>query len=246
MKMTKKHFFKEKLFFKEAKALTLASMSKENAIDYKIVNFSLTTCGLSFVFFVCCLIGLSFEPVRHTAGLSAICSFFIFLFFLFVSFFAQPSPSFYNDTLEEIINNVKKLKRKQLEKYGDSEISPAMHYWGISQSFKKDKNAIYFESLEKFSKALPLQINDQDSHGNTIMHRMLMDDPDSPFIPTALLLNADIHIENKKGISVYQLIKQQKTQYLDFINKSMTIAEKNTLSDTIFVSSSKKIPVNRI
>lgn len=236
----------KKNFSKEAKALTLAGMPKENAMDFKIMDFSLIAFMLSFIVFILSLICLFFEPIRHYAGLSTICSFFIALIFLFTLLSTPPNPSFYGDTLKEIENNKKRLEKEQLKKHGNSEISPTMLHWGLSQRFKKEKKSIYFESLENFSKSLPSQINEQDSNGNTIMHIMLMDEPDSPFIPTALLLNADINIENKKGISVYQLLKKQKPQYLDFINKSMTIAEKNNLNDTIIVSSPAKIPVNRI
>lgn len=233
-------------FHKEAKALTFADMPKEYTSDFKIMDFSLIAFMLSFIIFILSLTGLFFETIHYYAGLSAICSFFIASIFLSAFLFTPPNSSFYTDTLEKIENNKKKLEKEQLKKHGCSEISPSMHHWGISQRFKKEKKSVYFESLEKFSKALPSQINDQDSNGNTIMHIMLMDDPDSPYIPTALLLNADINIQNAKGISVYQLLEKQKPQYLDFINKSITIAEKNTLNDTIAVLSSAKIHVNRI
>lgn len=211
--------------FKEAKERAYYSLSFKDIERYEnlhscVVFFKLVAFFLiiSFIFFL-----LKFNTFNTFISLFSciICS---LLLFIIACIYAIKSPdkSFYPSIHEEIKQNVKKIRKEIQQSNSDiTNLSEAMSYW---DSLTKYKDNIQVSNLtDKFSECLVEDINHQDSAGNTILHYMLKEDPQSPFIAKALLLNADVYLTNHEGVSVYSLLQEHMPEYLVFIEKNKLI-----------------------
>lgn len=221
-------------FFKEAEKSFLSSSTKKNVRAYLLANYFKKAGFISAAIFAISTIFLFFSKTQYLAGFISYGLFFLFLLCA-AFFFVQPHFSFFVDVVSKINKNARNLEIKNSEKNNIPGFSEAMKYWTLAQLVKAERNENYLRYIDTFSEVLRVSVNHQNIDGDTILHIMLVDEPDSPFISRALFLNADIYLTNKKGISVYELLKKKIPEYIVFLEKSMLVKSVNVPAASISI-----------
>lgn len=222
-------------FFKEAEKAFLSSPSEKTVRAYIFAKYLKNACFMLAILFAISTTFVFFNKTQHIAGLISYGFFILFLICGASFFFVQPHTSFFIDVVSEINKNARTLEIKNSEKNNVPGFSEAMKYWTLAQLVKEERNENYLRYLETFSEVLRVSVNHQNTAGDTILHIMLVDEPDSPFISRALFLNADIYLTNKKGISVYELLKKKIPEYIVFLEKSMLVKSVNVPAASISI-----------
>lgn len=209
---------------REAISITLKRLDDDERFIY-ISYKTLWSCF--FLFLIMGIITLTFLFVRKSDifGLTGL----LFLGLLFI--FSMSLIVFFSDNqtlIHETDGNLKNLiPSLHYERYenGKTHLSSAMSKWltlNHPDNYSMDQEVRnHYKQYRVFSKIMKHEINHQDNNGDTILHYMLQTDPHSPFIAKALLMNADIHIKNNKGISAYDLLIKYNPEYIAFIEKTL-------------------------
>lgn len=208
----------------EAKIITFRSLNQNELFIYKSHKISWL---LSFVFLITGIFTLSLLLFLNKKDLFNILGFIflglLFIFYMSLLVFSSENYILVQETDKDLKGCISYLKKERYKK-GKTNLSSAMSKWLTlkdSDNYSIEHQIRNYDKQHRiFANIIKNEINHQDSNGDTILHYMLREDPQSPFIAKALLLNADIHIKNNKGVSAYDLLIKHNPEYIAFIEKA--------------------------
>lgn len=197
----------------------LNSVSRKHRVLYYLRN----TLGiLLFIFFSFASLSFLQFVFRQPTG-------FVEIFFISVFFILLPAFLFlimrYSDFIDPVDNEILKKENEFFLLEHEEQIqnisSPMKTWLALFYNREREnKNFPYHnEKFKQFYCEIKEDINQQDANGDTLLHYILEHEPHSPFVAQALLMNADIHIQNNQGISPYDLILLHTPEYIVCLEK---------------------------
>lgn len=230
---------KERDISNKSKSIVLNSASDKHRILFYLRN--IIGIFLIIFFFFGSLSFLQFI-LRQPTG-------FLEIFFISGFFILLPTYLFlimrYSDFIDFVDNEISKKENELFlteHEEQTQDISSPMKTW-LALFYNRERNNTNFpyhdEKFKQFYNEIKENINQQDKNGDTLLHYILEHEPHSPFVAQALLMNADIHIQNNQGISPYDLIMLHTPEYI-------VCLEKLNISAKIPNSASFKKPASRL
>lgn len=213
--------------FKEAKERAFDCMSEKEIKAYETMKTCASFSRLIIFFLAMSFICILCQFNTYFFLLSGLLCAFVLFVISCIFIFNSPFRGFYafvNNKINDIIPQIKREIKQSKNEVAN--LSDAMIYWNYLRKSAATTQSSYF--YNKFLECIVDNINHRDLNGNTILHYMLMEEPQSPFIAQALLLHADIYLTNNKGISAYALLQEHKPEYLIFIEKNQLINRTST------------------
>lgn len=203
----------------KATKTVLSSVSRKHRVFYYLRN----TLGiLLFIFFCFALLSFLQFVFRQPTG-------FVEIFFISGFFILLPAFLFlimrYSDFINPVDNEIRKKENELFLLEHEEQIqnisSPMKTWLALFYNRERDNSKFPYhnEKFKQFYGEIKENINQQDENGDTLLHYILEHEPHSPFVAQALLMNANIHIQNKQGISPYDLIMLHTPEYIVCLEK---------------------------